>query len=71
MTLLETFFNIYLQILEEKETLEQRVLEAATPSEALRFLLVTQTERATDGGKDESNSSSMTPGEKVGKRHVI
>ncbi|XWS48449.1 hypothetical protein CRYUN_Cryun13aG0077900 [Craigia yunnanensis] len=52
------------KVLEEKETLEQRVLEAATPSEALRFLLVTQTERAAAGGKDESNSSSMTPGEK-------
>ncbi|XWS61167.1 hypothetical protein CRYUN_Cryun07bG0102600 [Craigia yunnanensis] len=51
------------KILKEKETLEQRVLEAAAPSKALRFLLVTQTEPA-DGGKDESNSSSMTPGEK-------
>ncbi|XP_021281091.1 DNA-directed RNA polymerase III subunit RPC3 [Herrania umbratica] len=52
------------KILEEKETLEQRVLEAAAPSEALRFLLVTQTEPGADGGKDENNSSSMTVGEK-------
>ncbi|EOY23206.1 RNA polymerase III subunit RPC82 family protein, putative isoform 2 [Theobroma cacao] len=52
------------KILEGKETLEQRVLEAATPSEALRFLLVTRTEPAADGGKDENNSSSMTVGKK-------
>ncbi|XVF12502.1 hypothetical protein REPUB_Repub08aG0124600 [Reevesia pubescens] len=52
------------KILEEKISLEQRVLEASVPSEALRFLLVTQTEPAADGGKDESNSSSTTPGEK-------
>ncbi|XVF50832.1 hypothetical protein PTKIN_Ptkin04bG0135200 [Pterospermum kingtungense] len=52
------------KILEEKETLEQRVLEATAPSEALRFLLVSQTEPATDGGTNESNSSSVTPGEK-------
>ena len=71
MTPLETFFNLYLQILEEKEMLEQCVLEVAAPSETLRFLLVAQTEPATDGGKDESSSSSMTPGEKVGIRHVI
>lgn len=71
MTPLETFFNVFFQILEGKETLEQRVLEAATPSEALRFLLVTRTEPAADGGKDENNSSSMTVGKKVGIRHVI
>ncbi|KAK6250581.1 hypothetical protein SCA6_004586 [Theobroma cacao] len=52
------------KILEGKETLEQRVLEAATPSEALRFLLVTRTEPAADGGKDENNSSNMTVGKK-------
>ncbi|XWS50513.1 hypothetical protein CRYUN_Cryun12cG0093000 [Craigia yunnanensis] len=65
MTPLETLFNIYLQILEEKETLEQHVLKAAAPAEILRFLFVAQTEPAADGGKDESSSSSMTPGEKA------
>ncbi|KAK8497865.1 hypothetical protein V6N13_032519 [Hibiscus sabdariffa] len=52
------------KIFEEQETLEQRVVEAAAPSEALRFLLVAQTEPAADGGKDETNSSIVTPGEK-------
>ncbi|KAK8686603.1 hypothetical protein V6N13_125627 [Hibiscus sabdariffa] len=52
------------KIFEEQETLEQRVMEAAAPSEALRFLLVAQAEPAADGGKDETNSSIVTPGEK-------
>ncbi|OMO97858.1 RNA polymerase III Rpc82, C -terminal [Corchorus olitorius] len=52
------------KILEENETLEHRVMDAAAPSEALRFLLVTQTESAADGGLDESNTSSLKAGVK-------
>lgn len=54
-----------------QETLEQRVVEAAMPAEALRFLLAAETEPTADEGKDKSNSSSVTPGEKVGIRHII
>ncbi|KAB2011852.1 hypothetical protein ES319_D09G047700v1 [Gossypium barbadense] len=52
------------KILEVQETLEQRVVEAAMPTEALRFLFATETEPTADGGKDKSNSSSVTLGEK-------
>ncbi|XP_039024467.1 uncharacterized protein LOC120157409 [Hibiscus syriacus] len=48
------------KILEEQETLEQRVVQ---PPEALRFLLLTQTEPAAEG-KDETSSPMVTPGEK-------
>ncbi|KAE8719728.1 hypothetical protein F3Y22_tig00109926pilonHSYRG00121 [Hibiscus syriacus] len=51
------------KILEEQETLEQRVVEAAAPPEALRFLLLTQTEPAAEG-KGETSSPTVTPGEK-------
>ncbi|PPR91856.1 hypothetical protein GOBAR_AA28824 [Gossypium barbadense] len=57
----KVFFD---SILEVQETLEQRVVEAAMPTEALRFLFATETEPTADGGKDKSNSSSVTPGEK-------
>ncbi|KAE8729944.1 hypothetical protein F3Y22_tig00003041pilonHSYRG00268 [Hibiscus syriacus] len=53
----------YAKILEEQETLEQRVVEAAAPPEALRFLLLTQTEPAAEG-KDETSSPIVAPGEK-------
>ncbi|KAG8483041.1 hypothetical protein CXB51_021984 [Gossypium anomalum] len=56
--------HILLTILEVQETLEQRVVEAAMPTEALRFLFAAETEPTADGGKDKSNSSSVTPGEK-------
>lgn len=56
------------QITEETETLEQRVIAAATPSELLRFSVVENTE--SDAGDKERSTRSMTVGEKVGRRVV-
>ncbi|PRQ23208.1 putative RNA polymerase III Rpc82, C -terminal [Rosa chinensis] len=46
------------------ETIEQRVLAAARPMEAIRFLIMTDAETDDPSQKSENNSSSMSVGEK-------
>ncbi|XP_061997540.1 uncharacterized protein LOC133715167 isoform X2 [Rosa rugosa] len=46
------------------ETIEQRVLAAARPMEAIRFLITTDPETDDPSQKSENNSSSMSVGEK-------
>ncbi|XP_024162155.2 DNA-directed RNA polymerase III subunit RPC3 isoform X2 [Rosa chinensis] len=46
------------------ETIEQRVLAAARPMEAIRFLITTNPETDDPSQKSENNSSSMSVGEK-------
>lgn len=66
MLLFKTFLNLQLQKI-ETETLEQRVSEEAAPSEAMRFLLTTDTDSNVDGEKDDNDSCSSLVGEKVGQ----
>ncbi|XP_024039175.1 uncharacterized protein LOC18032691 isoform X3 [Citrus clementina] len=52
----------------EPETIEQQVVEAALPMEAMRFSVVTNVE--SDVGEKEKNSNNVTPGEKGCIDHV-
>ncbi|KAH9647067.1 RNA polymerase III subunit C3 [Citrus sinensis] len=51
----------------EPETIEQQVVEAALPMEAMRFSVVTNVE--SDVGEKEKNSNNVTPGEK--RKHDV
>lgn len=53
--------------IEEPETIEQQVVAAAVPMEAMRFSVVTNVE--SDVGEKEKNSNKVTPGEK--RKHDV
>lgn len=57
------------QKIEEPETIEQQVVAAAVPMEAMRFSVVTNVE--SDVGEKEKNSNKVTPGEKVSRNIVL
>lgn len=61
------FSSIHSQLIEEPETIEQQAVAAAAPVEALRFSVIS-TDSDVQGEKNDSNSTSITLGEKVGER---
>ena len=48
------------------ETIEQRVLAAARPMEAIRFLIMSDAETDDPSQNNEASSSSKSVGQKVG-----
>lgn len=52
-------------MVEVRKTLEQRVLEAAAPMEALRFSIMTNLEAENDTEMSKDSSPIMHAGEKV------
>ncbi|KAL6971934.1 hypothetical protein U1Q18_031617 [Sarracenia purpurea var. burkii] len=54
------------KVTEESETMEQRALAAASPMEALRFLVVTYTVTVYHQQDSEGKLPSVAVGEKVG-----
>lgn len=59
------------QMAQVPETIEQRVLAAARPMEAIRFLITTDAETDDPLQKSENNFSSMGVGEKVGTWIIV
>ncbi|KAJ0043366.1 hypothetical protein Pint_17453 [Pistacia integerrima] len=55
--------NMYICLIEEPETIEKRAVAAAAPVEALRFSVIS-TDSDVHGEKNDSNSTSITLGEK-------